>query len=444
MQVKENIFNRGHNLYDVQDVKTSVSEQSEFAYGLKNDNATVFFDNDLQNERERESIPEAEAEAMEEQLKVRMWIFVLLLGFSGLFSSTFTLTFAYISDTIKNQGNRVNAFGLALATFGLSFTIGPVMGGYLALVEKGGENITQVTSNEKYEEHVQFVHPLGQKRVLFVSMVIVMLDLLYILFILPESVSSLETDIVVDPLVSSQNSRNKSVNRKGSEISKKRSTRSALNRIRKEVLPNIQTFSPLDSFRVFWYDTILFQIGTIAFLYYTALWAIVSTLMLYATKRFGFGPEQIGFLMSAKGFSTMVSEAVLVRLIIPAIGEKRSLRLGLLAFMTQCITLGLAYEGWQLFIPVVLSMIGNLVYPSLTSMVTSSVNPEMVGEALGAINGLRALTEGVGPLVFGTLMSISEGSRIPGWPYLLAALSVAVAYKKSASLPDEISNMKSF
>jgi MFS family permease len=51
-------------------------------------------------------------------------IFVILLALSGIFTSTFTLIFAYISDTVPRQDERVSAYGLALATFGLSFTIG--------------------------------------------------------------------------------------------------------------------------------------------------------------------------------------------------------------------------------------------------------------------------------------------------------------------------------
>ena len=55
-------------------------------------------------------------------------VFVALLSLSGVFSSTFPLVFAYISDTVKEQEERVSAYGLALATFGLSFTLGPMIG----------------------------------------------------------------------------------------------------------------------------------------------------------------------------------------------------------------------------------------------------------------------------------------------------------------------------
>jgi MFS transporter, DHA1 family, tetracycline resistance protein len=55
-------------------------------------------------------------------------VFIILFALSGVFSSTFTLVFAYISDTVQNQEERVSAYGLALATFGLSFTLGPIIG----------------------------------------------------------------------------------------------------------------------------------------------------------------------------------------------------------------------------------------------------------------------------------------------------------------------------
>ena len=82
-------------------------------------------------------------------------------------------------------------------------------------------------------------------------------------------------------------------------------------------------------------------------------------------------------------------------------------------------------------------MVANLVYPSLTSLVSSAVAPDMVGEALGAVNGIKALTEGVGPLVFGTLLTLSEKHSLPGWPYFIAAVMSALAWRATKALPTE-------
>jgi DHA1 family tetracycline resistance protein-like MFS transporter len=133
----------------------------------------------------------------------------------------------------------------------------------------------------------------------------------------------------------------------------------------------------------------------------------------------------------------MVSEAVLVRIAIPALGEKRAMRVGLASFAMQCVLLAVADRPWHLFGCAFLAIPGNLVYPSVSSLVSTTVRPEMVGRALGAVNGVKSLTEGVGPLVFGTLLTMSEKDALPGWPYFIAAIMAALAYQAGRALPGD-------
>ena len=310
-------------------------------------------------------------------------LFVILLSLSGIFSSTFTLVFAYISDTVRQRDERVSAYGLALATFGLSFTVGPMAGGYLA------------------QSHTHYVFGC--------SLALTILDVLYIYFILPESLQLTSS--------SSSFSLSSIFSRRGGQF-------------------DVSLLSPFESIRLLLRDPFLGKVGEVAFFYYTGLWAVISTLSLYAVQHFGLTPERLGELMSALGLATMVAEAVLVRVLVPLIGEKRATRLGLLSFGLQCLVLGFAYEGWHLFVCVGFSMLGNLVYPSLSSLVSGTVEPESVGEALGAVNGVKALTEGIGPLVFGAMMTMSEHSAFPGWPYWIASILVFVAYNVADRLPD--------
>ena len=90
-----------------------------------------------------------------------MYIYGIMLSISGFFSATFALTFAYISDCVDSK-HRAPAYGLALATFGLSFTIGPVCGSYIAT---------------NFGEHMVFL----------LAFVLVILNVLYIILKLPET-----------------------------------------------------------------------------------------------------------------------------------------------------------------------------------------------------------------------------------------------------------------
>ncbi|KAL3784662.1 hypothetical protein HJC23_012178 [Cyclotella cryptica] len=85
----------------------------------------------------------------------------------------------------------------------------------------------------------------------------------------------------------------------------------------------------------------------------------------------------------------MLSEAVLVRVAIPALSERRAMRVGLASFSMQCILLAVVDSPWHLFACDALAVPRNLVYPSVSSLVSATVRPDMVGRALGAVNGVK-------------------------------------------------------
>ncbi len=82
--------------------------------------------------------------------------------------------FAYIADCVEPTF-RAAAYGLALATFGLSFCVGPLLGGHIA---------------EEYSTHVVFV----------ISLVLAMVDVFYIIFVLPETVKNVNVSAYFNQL----------------------------------------------------------------------------------------------------------------------------------------------------------------------------------------------------------------------------------------------------
>jgi DHA1 family tetracycline resistance protein-like MFS transporter len=99
-----------------------------------------------------------------------MYLYVTAVAISGIFAATFSLTFAYISDCV-DRDKCAASYGLALATFGLSFTVGPIAGGYL---------------NASF----------GTEAVFATSCILVVLNTLYILFFLPETISNREVRLL--------------------------------------------------------------------------------------------------------------------------------------------------------------------------------------------------------------------------------------------------------
>jgi MFS family permease len=379
----------------------------------------------------------------------RIDVFVILFALSGVFASTFTLTFAYISDVVKDRDGRVAAYGLALATFGLSFTVGPLLGGYLANVDddgkgQGGRSFLKLLNTDDNEspspEHIEQssgdIHPIGQHRVFLMTLVLAVLDLFYIHFILPESLNHSKRNEFEHSVPASGSSETGGPSTTAIAQTSSTSNVAIPGAIGVSRRASSSWWNPLESIRFLTTDPLLSSIGRITILYYTALHAVVSTLILYAARQFHLGPHRLGEIMAALGLSTMLSEAVLVRIAIPALGEPRSMRVGLMSFTLQCVLLAVARSPWHIFFCASLAIPGNLVYPSISSLISTSVKPEMVGRALGSINGVKSLTEGVGPLIFGTLLTISEHDALPGWPYFIAAIMSALAWHATKALPE--------
>ena len=312
-----------------------------------------------------------------------MYIYAAVMSLSGVFSATFPLTFAYISDCVDKK-NRAPAYGLALATFGLSFCLGPLTGSYLA---------------EQFSGQAVFL----------TSLALVIVNIFYIVMYLPETVNTASAR---------------------GERSFQHITTDAF-----EHLPN--TWNIAETFRVFRSDPFMTNLAVIVFLYYTSVWAIVSTLMVFVTRHLHFDAVTLGWLLSGYGFATMFSEGVLVRIIVPLIGETNSIRLGLTAFSIQCIVVAFSRSKTAIFVSVLFSMFANLVYPSISSLVSKIVEEDMQGEALGALNGIKALTEGFGPLAFGVFMALFEKSAVPGAPYLIASVLSLWALLHCYELPPQ-------
>ena len=377
-----------------------------------------------------------------------MYSYVVAQGLSGIFASTFTITFAYIADLVGKE-RRSAAYGLALATFGLSYCLGPIFGGFLV-------NFASVS--------VAFG----------VSLLCAGGALLYIIFILPES------RILSSPRLSANKNRYKRPQKSSgnkevpeetydnkqengghghhelgsisspshfaslSDVTENIPTINNINEISpfsfrnsisivEDLLPN--QWSPFSVLEIFSGDPLLYRVGQIVFLYYIGVWAIVSTLMVHVQRQFHADEFTIGEVLSVFGISTMLSEGVLVRLVVPYFGEVNAIRIGLAAFFLQCINIAIASSVADIFFSLIFSFFANLVYPSISSLVSRSVTPARQGEAIGAMNGLRALTEGFGPLLFGSLMYTMQDTSFPGAPYLLASVFAAAAWYLTYQLP---------
>ena len=84
----------------------------------------------------------------------------------------------------------------------------------------------------------------------------------------------------------------------------------------------------------------LWGLGLVTFLSQLAHTSLPAIYVLYAGYRYGWGPDQVGFLLAGVGVASMVVQGGLVQPIVKRIGERPALLLGLL-----CGGIGLTWDG---------------------------------------------------------------------------------------------------
>jgi DHA1 family tetracycline resistance protein-like MFS transporter len=133
----------------------------------------------------------------------------------------------------------------------------------------------------------------------------------------------------------------------------------------------------------------------------------------------------------------------LIRIIIPAWGQKKSLIIGLGFYTIGFILFALATQGWMMFVFLVPYCFGGIAGPALQGIISSQVQPNEQGELQGALTSLMSLTSVFGPLLmsqlFGYFTSNKAVMYLPGAPMWMGALltfiSLLLAMKALRDLP---------
>lgn len=150
-----------------------------------------------------------------------------------------------------------------------------------------------------------------------------------------------------------------------------------------------------------------------------AVWAI------YTQDRYGWGPFDIGVSLSCVGISSAVVQGGLIHWIMPRLGARRTLILGLSMNAVGFAAVGLATHGWMVYALMVPTALGGLAGPATQGLISAEVGPSEQGELQGSLGSLGSLTAILGPLIGAELLTrfgtATASPRIPGAALFAAA-----------------------
>ena len=296
------------------------------------------------------------------------WLFVGRV-LAGILGSSFTTGAAYISD-ISSPEKRAQNFGMIGAAFGLGFIIGPAIGGFLG----------------QYGERVPFL----------AAAALALLNWLYGLFILPES---------LDP-----------ANRRKFDW--------------KRANP-VGTLAHLRKFPVV--SGLLISL----MLLYIAAQSVQGAWPYYTMEKFKWDERMVGISLSVVGVITAIVQGWLIRIILPKLGQTRAVYVGLGLYSLGFLLFAFASQGWMMFGFLVPSCLGGIAGPALQGIISTQVPANEQGELQGGLTSLMTVSSFIGiPLVTGIFAYFTAPANpiyFPGAAMLTSAvltvISTGMAYR---------------
>ncbi len=162
--------------------------------------------------------------------------------------------------------------------------------------------------------------------------------------------------------------------------------------------------------------------------------SVQSNWTYYTMFKFNWDEKMVGYSLGFVGFIIALVQGGLIRLIIPKIGQKRALYLGLTLNCLGLLLFAFATEGWMMFAILIPYAFGGIANPSLQSIISTHVPANEQGELQGGLTSIISITAVIGPLLMNNLFAwfTEDGTPFffPGAPFiagvLLAAISIAL------------------
>ena len=175
----------------------------------------------------------------------------------------------------------------------------------------------------------------------------------------------------------------------------------------------------------------LLGLASATFLSQLAHVVLPAVFVLYAAYRYDWNEADVGLVLAAVGVCSAIVQAGLMRRIIAAFGEARTLVGGLFAGAAGFLIYGLADQGSWFLLGIPVMALWGVANPSAQALMTRRVEVDEQGRLQGAVWSVAGIAGMIGPTlftqVFAAFIANEASVHLPGAPFLLAAGLLGVA-----------------
>ena len=157
-----------------------------------------------------------------------------------------------------------------------------------------------------------------------------------------------------------------------------------------------------------------------------------TTFALWANSRFGWGPEQVGWVFFYVGIVLAALQGGAIGRLAQRFGEARLVTAGAAIIGLGLLGLAFAASLWEVLVVTGLLAVGmGLLNPSTSSLISREAGADERGGVMGVSQSASSLARILGPAVAGAVFTLWGRNA----PYLLGALLMAVVVAMAVRLP---------
>lgn len=158
---------------------------------------------------------------------------------------------------------------------------------------------------------------------------------------------------------------------------------------------------------------------------------VYSTLWAFWTREvFGWSTALIGITLASYGIAVAFTQGVVMRFMLPKLGEYRTLIFSVVCAIAAFIVFGLTGSAWVMFTFIIVAALADMAPPTMTAMMANMVSEDRQGLLQGVIASLGSIAAVIAPMVVtGVFQFFADSDApiyLPGAPFLLSGLIVLI------------------
>lgn len=167
------------------------------------------------------------------------------------------------------------------------------------------------------------------------------------------------------------------------------------------------------------------------FFHQVAFFVYPSTWTYFTLERFSWTAREVGFSLAAFGIGIAVVQGGVIRLVLPRLGEAKTVTLGFVLAVIAFVAFAFLTQGWMVYLLLPISTLAMVAQPALQGIMSKAADDNAQGELQGVLSSVAAIATIISPLMMTGMFSyftrVTAPIYAPGAPFLFAAILDMIA-----------------